>query len=85
MISTTHDPRAWWLTRGMARIAGVNLSQAIVDGWISRDALAGLVTRCETCPHSARCSLWLAHSGRETSLPDFCPNKTSIESLPPAH
>ena len=83
MIETPPTPRAWWLTRGMARIAGVNLPQAVTGGALSRDQLATLVTRCDLCPHSAECDLWLAHSGAKTRLPDFCPNKSAIEALSP--
>ena len=83
MIGFTEAPRAWWLTRGMARIAGVSLSQAVVDGWLGRDELASLVARCETCHHSEKCDLWLAHSGKESRLPEFCPNKFAIEALAP--
>ena len=83
MIGYPQAPRAWWLTRGMARIAGVNLPQAVVDGWLSRGELADIVTRCETCPFSEKCDQWLANSGRETRLPTFCPNKYAIESLAP--
>lgn len=83
MIGYTQAPRAWWLTRGMARIAGVNLPRAVVDGALGRNELENLVTRCDQCPHSAKCDLWLARSGAETRLPDFCPNKTAIEALSP--
>lgn len=83
MIVPPLATRAWWLTRGMARIAGVNLPQAVIGGQLSRDQLATLVTRCELCPHSSQCELWLAHSGAETRLPEFCPNKAAIEGLSP--
>ena len=32
MIGYPEAPRAWWLTRGMARISGVNLPRAVVVG-----------------------------------------------------
>ncbi|MBP9184842.1 MAG: hypothetical protein KBF78_17035 [Fuscovulum sp.] len=85
MIGFSEAPRAWWLTRGMARIIGVNLSQAVVDGWLSRDELAGIVARCEGCRLQTSCDRWLALSGRERSMPDFCPNKPVIESLSLSH
>jgi hypothetical protein len=39
MIGYPEAPRAWWLTRGMARISGVNLPRAVVEGWLQRDEL----------------------------------------------
>ncbi|MCB6178335.1 DUF6455 family protein [Rhodobacter sp. Har01] len=81
MIGYTDAPRAWWLTRGMARVAGVNLPQAVVDGWLTRDELAEIVARCEGCQNPSRCNAWLAGSGSARRMPDFCPNKPTIESL----
>ena len=49
MIGYPEAYKAWWLTRGMARISGVNLSRAVVEGWLQRAELDGLVTRCATC------------------------------------
>ena len=37
MIGYPEAPKAWWLTRGMARISGVNLPRAVVEGWLQRD------------------------------------------------
>ncbi|MEZ5796520.1 MAG: DUF6455 family protein [Paracoccaceae bacterium] len=81
MIGYAEAPRAWWLTRAMARISGVNLSQAVVEGWLSRDELSHIVTRCEACSEVECCDRWLAHSGAETAMPGFCPNKSVIEAL----
>ena len=83
MIGYPEAPRAWWLTRGMARIAGVNLTQAVIDGWLDREELATLVTSCQTCPKGAQCDQWLAQSGGKTRLPEFCANKAAIEALSP--
>lgn len=85
MIGYPEAPRAWWLTRGMARVAGVNLPQAVVDGWLSRDELAHLIARCEGCDAGERCQAWLALSGAASGMPQFCPNKAAIEALTLAH
>jgi hypothetical protein len=85
MIGYTDAPRAWWLTRGMARVAGVNLPQAVVDGWLSRDELAHLIARCEGCDAGKRCEAWLALSGAAPGMPQFCPNKSAIEALSLPH
>lgn len=81
MIGYPDAFKAWWLTRGMARISGVNLSRAVVDGWLQRAELDRLVTRCTHCQLAARCENWLVQSGTARSMPDFCPNKPGIEAL----
>jgi hypothetical protein len=83
MIGYPDAPKAWWLTRGMARIAGVNLACAVVEGWLPRRELETLVTRCTCCAHGARCEDWLTQSGPVHRMPDFCPNKPGIEALVP--
>ncbi len=81
MIGYPEAPKAWWLTRGMARISGVNLPRAVVEGWLQRDALEDLVERCAACHRTADCEAWLAASGNARAMPDFCPNKAAIEAL----
>lgn len=83
MIGYSEAPRAWGLTRGMARVVGVNLTGAVLDGWLSRAELAGLVDRCLDCPHGAECTQFLAHTVKATSLPAYCANKPSLEALMP--
>lgn len=81
MIGYEEMPKAWWLTRGMARISGVNLPQAVVEGWLPRDELAVLVLRCAACQRGTDCEDWLTQSARASAMPDFCPNKPGIEGL----
>lgn len=81
MIGFVEAPRAWSLTEGMARVAGVNLPGAVIEGWLSRRELAQLVGRCQTCSKGADCIGWLARSGNATTLPGFCRNKADIEAL----
>ncbi len=81
MIGFPEAPRAWWLTRGMARISGVNLPRAVVEGWLLRDELEALITRCAACRQSEVCESWLGRSGAAHAMPDFCPNKPGIEAL----
>jgi hypothetical protein len=83
MIGFTEAPQAWSQTMGMARIAGVNLPSAVVEGWLSRAELARLVGRCQRCSHSQRCLRWMA-AARSAPLPDYCPIKPELESLAPA-
>jgi hypothetical protein len=81
MIGYPEAPRAWWLTRGMARVSGVNLSQAVLDGWLERRELSSLIARCAACGQGNSCDDWLAQSGPARTMPGFCPNKPEIEAL----
>lgn len=81
MIGYPEAFRAWWLTRGMARLCGLNLSRAVVEGWLQRVELDRLVTRCASCKLTAQCEGWLAGSKAGGTMPDFCPNKPGIEAL----
>ena len=81
MIGYPEAPKAWWLTRGMARISGVNLPRAVVEGWLQRDELEELIIRCAACGRGAACEAWLAGSGSAEAMQEFCPNKAGIEAL----
>lgn len=77
------DPRAWGYTRGAARVVGVNLTGAVVDGWLTRTELAALVQACHDCASAVPCTDFLARTVAAETLPGYCPNKTAIESLRP--
>jgi hypothetical protein len=81
MIGYPEAPKAWWLTRGMARISGVNLPRAVVEGWLQREELEDLIIRCAACRRKADCEAWLMRSGPARTMPEFCPNKAGIEAL----
>ena len=81
MIGYPEAPKAWWLTRGMARISGVSLPRAVLDGWLQRDELEVLIARCAACSRAEDCESWLVQSGAAQSMPEFCPNKAGIEAL----
>jgi Family of unknown function (DUF6455) len=83
MLGYVEAPRAWGLTRGMARVVGVNLTQAVVEGWLTRPELGAMVERCQACDTSSQCIDWLAHHAHADALPAFCPNKAEIETLIP--
>jgi len=72
---------AWALTRGMARVAGVDLVAAVAEGWLSRAELAAMVDRCAACGASAHCSVWLAVTPRSDILPDYCAIREDIMAL----
>ncbi|MFN3973221.1 MAG: DUF6455 family protein [Gemmobacter sp.] len=82
-----HDtsPQAYWLTLGMARVAGANLPAAVVEGWMRREELGRLVDRCGTCGRDDACMSWLARAPVPAPhLPAYCPNAPEIEALSPA-
>ncbi|HEY0213024.1 MAG TPA: DUF6455 family protein [Paenirhodobacter sp.] len=61
MGAILHDDLYFWVTRGIARRAGINLNEALHEGRMSRTALAGMVDRCRTCTRAAECLRYLAH------------------------
>jgi len=81
MIGYVEAPKAWGLTRGMGRVLGVNLTDAVVDGWLSRAELADLVDRCQACGRAEDCTRWLARHVAADALPSFCANKSPLEAL----
>lgn len=83
MMGYVEAPVAWGLTRGMARVLGLDLPRAVLDGWLTRAELGDLVDRCQACEQSRACTGWLAITARSASLPEFCCNKTQIEALAP--
>ena len=83
MIGYLEAPRAWGLTRGMARVIGLNLVEAVTEGWFARTELAEMVDACVACGQTDRCTAFLAVTSRTESLPAFCANKAVIEALQP--
>lgn len=81
MIGYVEAPKAWGLTRGMGRVIGVNLTDAVVEGWLARAELAELVDRCQACGRSEDCTRWLGRHVTAEALPEFCPNKAPLEAL----
>lgn len=81
MIGYSDAPMAWGLTRGMARVRGVKLADAVVEGWLTRGELARMVDRCRECGKSDDCTRFLAEHVHVAHLPEFCPNTPEIEAL----
>jgi hypothetical protein len=72
----------YWLTRGMARALGVNLSSALAAGALGRDGLEELVLRCAACGRQAECMPWLGQNAAHAeTLPDYCALKAPLEAL----
>ncbi len=83
MIGYIEAPEAWTMTQGMARVLGLNLVEAVTEGWFARTELAQMVDDCVRCDQSDRCTAFLAVTVRTESLPGFCMNKARIEALQP--
>lgn len=85
MLMGTGETESFWRTQGMARALGVDLTEAILNGWISRSDLGAMVANCQLCPHSTDCAKWLAtHGAGSASLPEFCASKAALEALRPS-
>ncbi|WP_417808607.1 DUF6455 family protein [Thioclava sp.] len=76
----------FWITRGMARRMGVNLTKGVQEGDLTRADVAAMVTACRTCGRSEFCLALLSERGpAPNALPADCPNKPALESLRIVH
>lgn len=81
-IGDTVAERHFWLTQGVARAVGVNLTDAMARGALSRAEFAGMVVRCGACEFSENCVRWMAEGNRQTDVPPaYCLNHERIEAL----
>ncbi len=80
MIGFAEAPRAWGFAQAMARTLGVDLTGAVMDGWLSRGELGALVGTCACCGETSGCRDWLAEGGT-ADAPGFCPNGAALAAL----
>lgn len=74
--------RHFWLTRSVARMIGVNLSEAMADGRLTEQGYTDLVARCRTGGCCATCEAWLAtQTGRAEAAPAHCANADALNRL----
>ncbi len=72
----------FWLTRSMARVLGVSLSEAMLDQALSAEDYANMVTRCRMCPHTEACQSFLGQrAGTAKEAPAFCCHAELFEKL----
>lgn len=72
----------YWLTLGMARAVGVNLTKALQEGQITRDQYADIVTRCRSCQWCEGCTNWLAQqTDIAETVPKTCANYETFKVL----
>ena len=64
------DPdRHFWLVRSVARVIGVSLGQAMVEGALEQEECRRMINRCRTCALVSACETWLADSGGHADAP----------------
>lgn len=83
MIGYTEAPLAWGYTRGMARALGASLTEAVIEGWMTRAELGKLVDACRTCGETQACTDFLAKAHDQKASPTFCANSTALAALKP--
>jgi len=81
-IGDSAAERHFWLTQGMARTVGVNITEEIARGKLTREDFANMVVRCGSCEFSERCVRWMAEGRHiDEGPPGFCLNHESIQAL----
>lgn len=79
---TDETDRHFWLTRSVARVAGVSLARAMANGSLSEDGYAEMIARCQNGGCAASCELWLARqTDWPASPPPFCAHTTILAEL----
>tara|TARA_B100002051_G_scaffold254638_1_gene269583 strand:- start:622 stop:885 length:264 start_codon:yes stop_codon:yes gene_type:complete len=72
----------FWVTRGMARRLGVNISEAMHNGFLTQADFAEMITTCRTCGRTEFCLAVLAEKGEgPQAIPTDCPNYEVLTSL----
>ncbi|WP_275806792.1 DUF6455 family protein [Pseudothioclava nitratireducens] len=76
----------FWLTRGLARRLGVNITESIHHGFLTQADFADLITRCRGCSRAQGCMAFLSENdGPLASAPDWCPNAPILGELRALH
>jgi hypothetical protein len=80
--ATGREDQGFWLTQGMARAMGVDLSAALANGTLDRRGYMGMVSSCGICPYGDACAVWLSESQAEDAGgPGYCRNKPILDGL----
>ena len=59
----------------MARVRGVDIGDAMLDGKLSAEAYRNAVRRCTGCECPEACEVWLSeHSDGANATPEYCRN-----------
>lgn len=78
-----HGDLYFWVTRGIARRAGVGIDAAMHDGHLSRAAFLRMVERCRACPRAGECLAYLAdpHGADPSRAGTPCENAVILAEL----
>jgi hypothetical protein len=72
----------YWLTNGMARSVGINLSHEIRSGRLAHKELQDTVARCALCPNAGQCAQWMGHQCAVASDPPaYCEIRDDLRRL----
>lgn len=72
----------FWLTRSVARVVGLSLSEAMAEGRLTPENYAQMVTRCRGCREAAACQAWLGLQAADASEPPpFCLHRDMMQRL----
>ena len=81
-ISLDEIEQHFWLTRSVARVMGVSLSEAMADGRLSLDQLTEMVSRCRAAGCHKACLQWLAdQSATADAAPAHCASAQLLKQL----
>lgn len=77
------DPaRHFFMTRGVARVMGLNLSDKLARGALTPEDYSAMVTRCRGCALIENCEEWLsAQMGSAAAPPPGCCNSDALMAL----
>lgn len=74
----------FWLTRSVARVMGVNLSEAMAEGRLTPAGYCEMVTRCRAGGCRDACEMWLAcQTDKASEPPRGCPLRDVLTPLRP--
>ncbi len=66
----------------MARVRGVDIGQAMLDGKLSGEAFRNAVRRCTSCESPEACAVWLSeHAAGAEASPQYCRNGHLLNRL----
>lgn len=72
----------FWLTRSVARVMGLNLSECMADGRLSEAGYAEMITACRAGGCDTMCQGWLAtQTDRPACAPGHCANAEMLNRL----
>jgi hypothetical protein len=81
-LGRTDAERTFWLTQGIARTVGVNLTTEMAEGRLTMAEYADMMVQCSDCAHAETCVRWMAEGGHgDTDPPAYCLNHERIEAL----